>query len=241
MMEGFGLNPPWSFVGFKFMDLEKAIQTIIQNTLFLGLKDVVENNAYHDHEPVYSHLIKTKDIALNEIKGDFITSLEAKKHFLKFVNENFQGMKRADIMILIALLHDIGKILSVKEDDNVRPIAVTDSSGTTSIPGHEYWGSTIIGTILQDFTLKFEIITYIVNVVRLHDTFGGVFFDTRKDLSTETLLNDVKSRAEGLYKEAMFNQYCDCFSAKPFEYGKEMLIKLFNEPDLYKKREYVIT
>lgn len=221
--------------------IAQLIDKIIQNPLFLKLKDVVENNAYHNHEVVYSHLIKTKDTAQREIKGDFITNLEAKKLFVDFVNEDFQGMKRAGIMILIALLHDIGKILYVEENRRSRSIVVTDSSGITSIPGHEYWGSIIVADTLQGLNLDSETITYIASVVRLHDTFGEVYFNVKKDWTMETLLNDAKSRAEGLYKEAMFNQYCDCFTAKPFEYSKEMLIKLFNEPGLYINREYVIS
>lgn len=221
--------------------MEDLIEKIIQNPLFLKLKEVVENNGYHNHEAVYDHLIKTKDIAKREISGDFITNLKAKKLFLEFVNEDFLGMKRVDIMILIALLHDIGKILTVKEDDSVRSIVVTDSSGVTSIPGHEYWGSTIVADTLQGLTLESAVITYISNVIRLHDTFSEVYFSVRRDWPMETLLNDAKSRAEGLYKEALFNIYCDCFTAKPFEYGKEMIIKLFNEPGLYKRREYAIS
>lgn len=223
------------------MEIDNIIESIINDPLFLRLKEVVENNGYHDHEAVHDHLIKTKDIAKRAISGDLITNPEAKKLFLQFINEDFQGMRRADIMILIALLHDIGKILTVKEGDNTEAIMVTDSSGITSIPGHEYWGSTIVGMILQGLSLEAEVIAYIANVVRLHDTFGEVYFSVRKELSMESLLNDTKSRAEGLYKEAMFNQYCDCFSAKPFKYGKEMIIKLFNEPELYQKREYVIS
>lgn len=216
------------------------VDKIIQNPLFLRLKEVTENNGYHDRETVYDHLIKTKNIAIKEIAGDFITNQEAKALFLKFINEDFHGMKRADIMILIALLHDIGKILTVREDENLRSIVVTDSSGITYIPGHEYWGSTIVAEMLKGLNLDPEVITYIANVVRLHAIFSEVYFDVRKNWPMESPLNDVKSQGEGFYKEAMFNQYCDCFTAKPFEYGKGILIKLFNEPGLYLKREYVL-
>lgn len=220
--------------------IDQLIDKIIQNPLFLKLKDVVENNGYHDHEAVYDHLIKTKDIALIEIVADFITNIEAKKLFLEFINEDFHGMKQADIMILIALLHDIGKILTVKEGDNANSIVVTDSSGITSIPGHEYWGSNIISNLLEDLNLNSETITYIASVVRLHDTFSEVYFNLRKDWPLETLLNDIKSRAEGLYKEALFNIYCDCFTAAPFQPAKEKIVKIFNEPAFYTKRIYVI-
>ncbi len=124
--------------------MNNLIEKIILDPLFLKLKDVIENNPSHNHERVCDHLIKTRDIAQREISGEFIISPEAKKLFLEFVNEDLYGMKRADIMILIALLHDVGKILSVKEGDNLHPILVTNSSGITFLPGHEYWGSTIV-------------------------------------------------------------------------------------------------
>lgn len=222
------------------MNVEDLIEKIIKKPLFLKLKGMVENNSYHDHEDVYSHLIKTKDIAKREISGGFITNPEAKQLFLQFVKEDFYGMKRSDILVLIALLHDIGKMLSVKEGSNFHPILVTNSSGITSIPGHEYWGSTIVGYVLQGLTMEPEVITYMANVIRLHDTFNESCWPPKKDWPMEVILNDVKSRAEDFYKEALFNIYCDCFTAKQFEYGKEMIIKIFNEPDLYIKREYVI-
>ncbi|MBI2329933.1 hypothetical protein HYU94_00910, partial [Candidatus Daviesbacteria bacterium] len=87
------------------------IDKIIQSHLFLRLKEVVENGPYHNHEDVYSHVLKVKNAALKEIRADFITNQDAKDRFQKFVNEDLHGFKRADIMILIALLHDIGKIL----------------------------------------------------------------------------------------------------------------------------------
>ncbi len=222
------------------MNLEEIIENIIQNPLFIRLKDVVENNPSHDHEPVYNHLIKTKDIAQREISGEFIINPEAKKLFLEFVNADFHGMKRVDIIILIALLHDVGKILSTKDRDSLHPILVTNSFGVTSLPGHEYWGSTIAEKFLKEFSLDPQILSYISNVIRLHDTFNKDYWSSRKDWPIETILNDVKSRAEGLYKEALFNIYCDCFTAEPFQFSKEMIVKIFNEPNLYIEREYVI-
>lgn len=216
------------------------IEKIIQNPLFLRLKSVVENNAWHDHEDVYTHSVKTKDKAQEEITGDFITNPEAKKLFQQFVNEDFHGMKRADTMILIALIHDIGKILYVKENNEVRSIKVTDKEGVTSLPGHEYWGSTIVSQVLQDLSLGEETISYISKGVKVHDGFQGDYLVSRKDWPMEKLINDIKSRAEGLYIESMFNNLCDVFTAPPFQPYKELVIKIFNEPSLYERREYVI-
>lgn len=220
--------------------MDELIEKIIQNPLFLKLKNTVENNSYHDHEDAYTHSIKVKDIAQKEVLGDFITNPEAKELFLQFTNENIGKMKKAELMILTALLHDIGKMLTVKEGDKTHPLLVTNSGGITSCPGHEYWGSTIVGQVIEDLSLSKEIVNLIANVIKLHDNFGADYFAGRSDWTMEMLLDDIKSKAEGLYKEALFNIYCDCFHAVPFQQSKEMIVKIFNEPKLYGKREYLI-
>lgn len=220
--------------------MNEFIDRIIQNPLFLQLKNTIENNAYHDHEDSYAHSIKTKECAMETIKGDFIADIEAKNKFLEFINEEFHGMKRSEIMILIALLHDIGKILNVKDGDKVHPILVTDSSGNTMLPGHEYWGSTVVSEFLKDFQLDKEVVDYIAKVIKLHDTFNESYFATKINWPFDLLINDVKSRAEGLYKEVLFNVYCDCYTAVPYQNAKQMVMRLFNERSLYKERQYII-
>lgn len=220
--------------------MDTLVEKIIKNHLFLRLRAVVENNSYHDHEDVYSHAIKTKNIALKEINADFIANPKARKSFIDFTDEDFHGMKRADVMILVALLHDIGKILFVKEVNKTRPLMVIDESGVTLCPGHEYWGSTIVAEVLKDFLLPKEVVDYIATVIKLHDTFNARYFEVRQNWTWDALINGVKSRAEGFYKEALFNIYCDCFTAAPFQQSKEMVVKIFNEPKLYERRKYVL-
>ena len=52
--------------------------------------------------------------------------------------------------------------------------------------------------------------------------------------------NDAKSKAEGYYKESMFNMYCDGYTAGAFEFGKKMIEEIFNEPTFYIPRQYFI-
>lgn len=223
------------------MNLEETISKIIQNPLFLKLNNVVENNGYHDHEAVYDHLVKTKDIALREIKADFITNPEAKVKFLEFVKSDFYGLKKADIMILIALLHDIGKILSIKKGETLHSILVTTNGGITFCPGHEYEGSKIVSEFTKDLNLLPEVTSYISKVIQNHDTYNQLYLEGRNAWPQDILLKDIKSRADGVYIEAMFNIYCDCFTAQPFQKAKGMIIEIFNNPNLYTSEEYVIT
>jgi hypothetical protein len=219
---------------------DRIIEQIIKHPLFLRLKNVVEISPYHDHEDVYSHSLKTKDIAIKEIRGDFITNPQAKQLFEQYTNEDINGMKRKDMMVLIALLHDIGKVLSVKEAGETRSILETRSDGNTSCPGHEYRGSLIVGTILSELNISPELISSIAQVIALHDTFNDGYMVQKSSWSMEQLISEVKSRAEDTYIEALFNIYCDNFTVDVSKSSREIIRKLFNEPSLYTRREYII-
>lgn len=222
------------------MNIDELVKQIISSPLFLRLKDVIENNAYHDHEKTYDHLIKTFETAKEQLKGDFIKNKEAKKLFLEFVNAPFENLTNGDVMLLTALLHDIGKILYYKDGGSSYPLRHENTEGIVSNPGHEYWGSTIVSEVLKESGLPPKIVEKIAKVIRLHDVFGAHYFNPILNWPIELIIDDVKARAEGLYKEALFNVYCDCFTAKPFEKAKEKTIAIFNDPSLYTSREYFI-
>lgn len=249
-----GFYHPWTFAEYKGVSfrvcplrihlnenmIDEIVEKIINKPLFLKLKEVVEENGYHDHESVYDHLVKTKNIARREILANFITNPKAKKLFLNFVNEDFHGYKRSDLMILIALLHDVGKVLVFKEDSKISSLIVTDSNGKTRCPGHEYWGSTIVKEFVKDLSLPNEVISYISKLVGLHGAFQADYLPSRKNLPLLELINDIKSGAEGYYIESMFNNFCDVYTAIPFQPLKQLVIDIFNGPYFYTKREYVI-
>lgn len=220
------------------MDLQKITISILNNPLFLRFKNIEENNSYHNHEKTYDHLIKTFEIARKEITGDFIKSEEAKKLFLQFVNTPFDNMTNGDVMMLTALLHDIGKILFYKENEKISALRHEDKDGIVSNPGHEYWGSTILDKFVENTGLSEKVIEKIRNCIRLHDTFGAHYFEPKLSLPIDEIVDDIKARAEGLYIEELFNVYCDCFYAKPFEKSKEKIIEVFNQSNLFTKRTY---
>ena len=48
---------------------------------------------------------------------------------------------------IVALTHDVGKILSFEEGAKIYPMNIQKpggDAGATYNPGHEYWGSTLI-------------------------------------------------------------------------------------------------
>lgn len=199
------------------------IQKIIQNPLFLRLKDIIENNAFHNHESVFDHLVKTKDIAFREINGNFITNPDAKKLFLGFVNEKMDGRKRGDLMILAALLHDVGKLET--------PQVIVDCM--TQAPGHEAKGGEIVPRFLEGLSLTDKQIEYISKIVGTHNAFQEEYLSQRGNLPIQDIVNDMKSKPDGLYIESMFNNFCDVYDAEPFQPYKDLVIKIFSEPKLY--------
>jgi len=219
--------------------LEIFIEKIIATSYFQKLKNVVENNDFHNHESVYDHLVKTALIAKKEREGNFIANEEAKKLFIRFMEQDIFGIKQKDACVIIALLHDIGKALYIKEEGKETSINTKTLSGKTYCPGHEYLGSTIVSEVINDL-FPAELVVFIARIIKLHDTFGPDYFVNKIDWPLPLLINDVKARAEGFYKETLFNVYCDCFTAKVFQSAIGRIVNVFNDPALYTQRKYFI-
>lgn len=226
--------------------LDQIVETISTHPLFLRLKTIVEHyEGWHHHEPTYEHSIKTARIAKWEREAAFITDEKAKQAFLAYMNEEVSGIKRGDIAVLAALLHDCGKLLSYKEGTDIHAILLEPPGqpGFTLFPGHEYWGATIVAkAILHDVELPEEVKQQIADIVRCHGIFNNPQYFTQKDSwPMDAIITDIKGRGEGYHTEALFNSYCDCFDAAAFAPGKSKIIELFNTPSLYTKRTYFIS
>ena len=223
------------------MHLDTSIQKIISHDLFVGLKNVVENiDGWHDHEDVYSHSIATMERAKEYSTGNFITNLHAKEKFLSWMDEDIEGTKLSDLLILTALLHDTGKILFYTEGEREHAINIMKENGQTNCPGHGYWGATlVVPKILENNDIPQKMQEYISTLVRLHEVFNAFFFG-KDQWSVSDLTLYAKAQAEGYYKETMFNSYCDCFASPAFHMPKRKMEELFNDPNLYIPREYMI-
>jgi len=224
-------------------DLDQFIDKITTTSLFLKLKDIVENvHGWHDQESVFDHSLKTANIAKKEREGLFITNDQAKKAFLAWMGNDVYSMKRKDAAVFIALLHDCGKLLQYKEASETKQLIITcpQTLDQTLCPGHEYWGGALmVNELLKNIKINNNLKNYIAKIVKLHDVFNN-YFPGKKSWNTSELIQDIKSRAEGYYKEAMFNSYCDCYTASGFSYSKRKIEEIFNEPSFYIERTYFI-
>lgn len=222
------------------MNIDQIAQKIINSPLFLKLKPVIENNDWHDNESAYNHSIRVYETAKREISADFITNPDAKKLFLDFVNEDFEGMKMGDVMLLTALVHDIGKMLHYKDNQVEKSLRHVNNQGITRFPGHEYWSSTLVSGCLKEYKLSEKVLEKISDVIRLHNTFNDIYLAGMKDWSMEEVIDDIKARAENYHIEALFNIYCDEFTVEVSKDSIKKMVEIFNQPSLYIPREYFI-
>lgn len=220
------------------MDIDKLIDGIIADPRFKRLKNVIENNSYHDHEAVSDHILKVLKKAKELVSGNFIKNKDAKEKFIKFTNETIYDFKIKETMLITALLHDIAKGAKYKDNDKEQEIKRIDKKGYVLFPHHEYIGSILAAQILLDKGLSRNITNYICKIIKLHGVFSEFYFDDLKNLNEEEIIDDIKNKSEDVYIETLFNVYCDCFDALPFQKSKEIIEKVFNNLNLYTKRKY---
>lgn len=220
------------------MNIDKTIDEIITDFRFKRLKTVIENNSYHNNEAVFDHVLKVFKKAKESILGSFIKDTIARKKFINFTNETIYGIKRKDAMLIAAILHDIAKGTKYKDGVKEQEIKKIDKNGFVLFPNHEYIGSILASQILKDKGLSKDITDYICKIIKLHGVFSEFYFDDVKNWSEEEIINDIKNKSEGIYIETLFNVYCDCFDAVPFQKSKQAIEKVFNNLDLYSERIY---
>ncbi len=221
------------------MDIETISQKIITSPPFLKLKDVIENNPYHDHEAVYDHLIKAFEKAKTEIKGEKITNPQAKEKYLEFLNQEIGGIRKEILLQILALIHDIGKMTSFNENGEIKPILEQKPDGTTQALGHEYAGSVIVKEILKDTGLSNEAIEFLSKGIRLHNSFNGYYKESGL-VDKKSFIISMKQRSEGMHIEQTFNAICDNYSAIPFKPALNLITEMLNDPDFYEPREYFV-
>lgn len=199
------------------MKRPEIIKRIKMNPIFRGLKSIVENNPYHDMEDVYTHSLRTCKVAEYNIGGKFIASSRARKLFVAFADQDLGGLKTGDIMVITALLHDIGKAY----------VPQVNTEWGTMMPGHEARGAEVVDDVIGDLGFRTEQLELIRKVIRLHDVYS------EGNLAKGLSVAQIKEMGEGAHIEILFNRYADCFFAKPFQSSLEKIRNIFVDKGLY--------
>ena len=179
---------------------------------FYELRDVIENNPWHNQEPVFNHTLSVLD---NLEKVIHNSSKDIKRALTEVVDKN----SRNDLLYVAALFHDIGK----KE-------TITDlGNGVRGCPGHERKGTGKAEKILKRFDLskrEFKIITGIVrNHGVIHDIIGLGCKDFRKSVGKERSLTHVVTGLENKNFQTEYKSFKKEFSN--ISYYLELILLAF--------------
>jgi hypothetical protein len=135
----------------------------------IPLKQCRENSPWHNNLSVFDHTVSTLNNIGKEIK---FASPEIKDYLNQKVDKKYT---RLDLSLLVGLLHDVGKPVSIK----------TDSKGNTTCLHHEDIGASYATRILKRFDLssieRDFVTTMVLNHGLLHQTTNSDNLATKEE------------------------------------------------------------
>lgn len=134
----------------KNREFEKAIPELYE------LENVVENSPWHDNDPVFNHTLSVTKELKNSVE---VFADEIKKR----LDEKIKNYSKKELLILVAIFHDIGKKEALREGNN-----------TTLCLGHEKIGAEKLKNILTRFDLAEEERNFVIKIVGNHGFIHGI-------------------------------------------------------------------
>lgn len=131
------------------------------------LREIIENNDWHNHESVFDHTLTV----LKELKKIIKNSSPKIK---KELNKRIDNYRRKDLLFLAALLHDIGKRETLKKINDI-----------TSSLDHEKEGAKKVKKILNRFDLSEKEKRIVRKIVRNHGLIHIIAYPKNNNLSRE--------------------------------------------------------
>lgn len=215
-------------------DFEEIINQIKNHRYYELSKNVIENNENHHRDPINEHLERTFEKAKEISDGNIILNPNIKSEFEKILNTEIGGIKKCYLLQIVALLHDIGKIIIFVDAKKEVPLLKPTVGANNSFPAHEYWGSVLAKEILTELNLPSDSIEFICKCIRLHNAGFNVWYE---DLSNKERLWEIKLRSENIHFELIFGTFCDLFYGKAFQDKINNVLEVLNLEDTYKKVE----
>jgi hypothetical protein len=179
------------------LDVEKIRrgEFIKQIPEFYELKDIIENNDWHDNDSVFNHTLtvlgKLEKI-LKDVKGEILDYLDRK----------VSGYTRRELLSLAVLLHDVAK----KE-------TIIKKNAKTSCPNHEEKSAIKANRILSRFDLSEKEKELIIRLIKHHDTIHLILkMDTAK---RDREFDKFKKEHSGLFWEVALLGMADTLGCQP--------------------------
>jgi len=191
------------------LTIERMQNGEFQNELpeLYALKEVIENNAWHENERVFNHTMKV----LYELKQIKNNSTDAIK---KYLGQELDENNHWNTLYTGALFHDIAKGKTLIKQNNL-----------TFCPGHEEMGADIITPILNRIFLSNIEQKVTTSIIRYHGCLHQIIYPKNKHLEEQYKL--FMSQQSDIAVELNIIALADTLSSKPLK---------TNSPEEYKFR-----
>jgi len=145
------------------------------------LKKTTENNSWHKSQNLFDHTIKVVANLDRILKPNSLLKLTSKSA-IQGLKETTGKYNRRDLLMISAVLHDIGKPITL----------INNSDNTTRCPAHETIGASLIPRFSKRLSLTDRDEKYIKKLVEYHSLFI--------DIQNQVLIKGKKQYHFGLYK-----------------------------------------
>ena len=159
------------------------------------LKKVIENNSWHNNDPVFDHTIAT----LEELDG---LLKKAKGKINSRLNQKVDQHTRKELLFLSALFHDIAK----------KETYVLEEDDQTSCLNHEKTGACKAKKILERFDLSDKEKEIVVKIIKYHGEIHVIL-----DIGNENLEGDyeaLKAKHSDIFLELILLATADTLASQ---------------------------
>ncbi len=165
------------------------------------LKDVVEHHLpFHEHQPVFDHVIGVFRGIKTLLKLDFIDDSEKRNKIERRLDEKIGRHSRRELLMCSSLLHDItkGEVIKLKPD------------GSTSCPDHEKIAAEKVEIFKERFGWDEKDLDFVKILIKnhgiVHEAIDKILENPNKK---KTVLNELKILTGDSYLESIFLKLAD--------------------------------
>jgi UTP:GlnB (protein PII) uridylyltransferase len=197
-------------------------------------KKQIENSKWHVSQTLSDHLLKTKQ----EVKK-IINSLGNK--YLDYLNQKVDQNSKKDLLILVGLLHDIGKDVKgirSETDEIYDPLKKGIQLKKTSYIGHEKAGGIAVISILEEIGFSKKEVEYLSQFITNHDYIHQAVESVYKGEDKEDAVKKVKNMVGELYPELLLQTLADLrggmldlIDKKEYDFREKLLLDLIQEQE----------
>lgn len=160
---------------------------------FYELKDVIENNVWHNEESTFDHtlsVLRNLDKLFLRLNGNFRRALNQK------VDKNSKRF----LLRIATLFHDIGKKETIARDGTM-----------TNFSNHEEIGAKKAKEILKRFDLSDEEINFISDIIKSHNEIHLLLGLDGRDF--QKTLSLIKNKFKNIYPELVLLTFADTLTS----------------------------